>query len=237
MKTRVRTLLNRFGFDIVRFSRTGRNPLADVRLFLQRDDPLIFDVGANVGQSVAEFKEAFPNSTIHSFEPSPHTFETLRARAARYSAVHLHNFALGSTTTRMTFKENDRSTMSSFLPMGQYGWGTIARETTVDVNTVDEFCRRHGIGHIDLLKSDTQGFDFEVFKGAEHAFRSNMISLIYFEVIFSDMYEGLPAFGDVYNFLVDRSFRLVSFYESHYQDDLASWTDALFVHTSRLPAR
>jgi hypothetical protein len=75
----------------------------------------------------------------------------------------------------------------------------------------------------------------EVFKGAERTIRENRIGLIYFEIIFCDMYKNLPSFSEVYDFLTGRDFLLVSFYQFHYQEQLASWTDALFVHKSYLP--
>ena len=51
---------------------------------------------------------------------------------------------------------------------------------------------------VDILKSDTQGYDFEVFKGAQQAMRDNRIGLLYFEFIFSDMYKNLPPFDEVF---------------------------------------
>jgi hypothetical protein len=121
------------------------------------------------------------------------------------------------------------------LPLGKFGWGTITKETLVEVKTIDQFCRDEGIERIDILKSDTQGYDLEVFKGAERTIRENRIGLIYFEIIFCDMYKNLPSFSEVYDFLTGRDFLLVSFYQFHYQEQLASWTDALFVHKSYLP--
>ena len=44
------------------------------------------------------------------------------------------------------------------------------------------------------------------------------------------MYKDLPSFAQVYDFLIRRDFLLVSFYQFFYQKQLASWTDALFVH-------
>jgi hypothetical protein len=83
---------------------------------------------------------------------------------------------------------------------------------------------------VDILKSDTQGYDLEVFKGAEQAMHRQQIGLVYFEFIFSDMYKKLPAFDEVFRHLIDRDFALVSIYEFHHQNRLAGWCDALFVN-------
>lgn len=228
MKNIIRKLAWKFGYDITQL----RDPLTDIKKFLHNDHPLIFDVGANVGQSIEKFRSEFPRSTIHSFEPSPTTFEKLKKHAIGFKDVHLWNCALGSSSGQMTFFENTCSDMSSFLPPDKYSWGTIKQETLVEVNTVDKFCQEMDIQRIDILKADTQGFELEVFKGAEHSIGTKKIGLIYFEFTFSGMYKNSPSFAEVYNFLESRDFLLVSFYKFHYQNEFVLWTDVLFVHKS-----
>lgn len=234
MKQQIRNIVRKFGIDIIPFSagQIGKNPLDDMLKFLHNDQPVIFDIGANIGQSITRFRSRFPRCMVHSFEPSPTTFETLSRNCSGLQNVHLWNFALGSTLGQMPFLENSNSDMSSFLPLSKLGWGSVTKETLVEVKTIDQFCEKEKIEQIDILKSDTQGFDLEVFKGAENTIRSNKIGLIYFEIIFSEMYENLPSFSQTFDFLTNRGFRLISFYEFHYQNQLASWTDALFVHES-----
>lgn len=233
MKRLLRRFMRRFGLDIVRIA-PGRDPLADMASFLKNDHPIIFDVGANQGQTVHWLRSGFPASTIHSFEPSPTTFQTLSQQTSHFKDVHLWNCALGSVPGRMKLLENEKSEMSSFLPLGESGWGQITRETEVDVKTIDQICDDQKIAHIDILKSDAQGFDLEVFKGAERMMQSNKVGLIFVEVTFSDVYEQLPSFGQLYDHLISRGFRLVSFYQFYYQNQLAGWTDALLVHKSLL---
>lgn len=191
--------------------------------------PMILDVGANTGQTVKRFRKVFPSSVIHSFEPSQRIFDQLKTNIADRKEVFAWNAALGSSAGKQTFLENTHSDMSSFLELSKTGWGKIEQKSTVDVWTVDQFLEEHGIGFVDILKSDTQGYEFEVFKGAEQAMRRNRIGLLYFEFIFSDMYKGLARFDKVFGHLADRGFLLVSIYDITHQNDLASWTDALFV--------
>jgi FkbM family methyltransferase len=248
VKQTIRRIFRTLGYDIRRLAApsnkrpvsnnaVGRNPFDDIASFLGHKRPVILDVGANVGQSVWNFRSRFSDCILHSFEPSPSTFEKLSENVQNLADVHLWNYALGSTPGQMNFLENSKPKMSSFLPLSDFGWGEITKETTVDVSTVDAFCASHGIETIDILKTDTQGYDYEVFKGCEAMMRAGNISLIYFEIIFSDMYKDLPSFGEVFEFLEARNFRLVSFYEIYYQERLASWTDALFVHDSVVEPR
>ena len=208
----------------------GQSPLPDMKRFVPADrQPVILDVGANTGQSVKRFRRAFPSSVIHSFEPSRRIFAQLKANIADKGAVFAWNVALGAAVGRQTFLENTHSDMSSFLELSRNGWGKIEEKSTVNVWTVDSFLEEQKIAFVDILKSDTQGYEFEVFKGAEEAMRRNRIGLLYFEFIFSDMYKDLPRFDEMFRHLIDRGFLLVSIYELRHQHNLASWGDALFV--------
>src|SRR5262249_16340388 len=143
--------------------------------------------------------------------------------------VHLNNLALGSKQGRQIFFENTERVMSSFLPLGPDGWGQVTNRREVDVSTVERYCMQHEVQFIDLLKSDTQGFDLEVLKGAQGLLNARKIRLIYLEIIFQKLYEGIPRPDEIYRFISDHGFELVSFYKFYYVNGRAGWTDALFI--------
>lgn len=228
------------GLEVSRYRKNaiGKNPFLDMKRFIQTEsDICIFDVGANIGQSIEEFRSFFPTASIYSFEPSPSTFCKLREKSKGIPNVTTWNLGVGSEEGVLSFQENEHSVMSSFLSQGSSSWGQIVRTTAVEVITLDSFCAKHNIDYINILKSDTQGFDFEVFKGSKKLMQDNRIELIYFEFIFSDMYKSLPSFHDVFRYLTDNGFSLVTFYSPHFQNDLISWTDALFVNQETIRTR
>lgn len=234
-KRSARRLLRRFGYDITRVHESiGWDAFEDMRSLVRHDAPLVFDVGANVGQSVRRFRLFFPNAEIHSFEPSPTTFQALKKNASGTSGVHVWNCALASQSGELKLLENTLSEWTSFLPLSNFGWGEVAKETPVVVRTIDEFCREQNVTSIDILKSDTQGYELEVFKGAERLFQAGGVGFVFCEMVFSDMYKQMPSFTQVYDFLIQRDFLLVSFYDIAHEKAVASWTDGLFVHKSRL---
>jgi hypothetical protein len=71
-KKLVQGLTRKMGYDIRKVQRyaMGTNPYTDMSIYLEQEKrPVIFDVGANHGQSLEKFKALFPSSRVHSFEP------------------------------------------------------------------------------------------------------------------------------------------------------------------------
>lgn len=192
--------------------------------------PLVIDVGAHVGQTVHRFKEVLPSSEIHSFEPSPATYRELTHRVARYSDVHTIPSGLGAEVGEAMLLENDHSDMSSFLRPGRLAWGRITQETRARVDTLDAYSAAHDLRPIEVLKTDTQGFDLEVLKGARRLMQAGRVHMIYMEIIFSEQYEGVPSYDETFLFMKEHGFKMVSLYGFCYQEGLASWCNALFVY-------
>lgn len=236
MKSFVKKIFRRHGYDVVRFrgSKLGKFPYDDLTRYLRSDEPVIFDVGANEGQSIEWFQVVFPHAKIFSFEPGPSAFDVLKKKYSNKENVRLFDFGLGAHNEKGTLQENSYSNMSSLLALDDLGWGTIIRQTPIEIKTVDQVCLENEIDMLDILKIDTQGFDFEVIKGAEKTIEQNRIGLILFEVIFCNQYKGLPRFTTIMDYLIDHNFHLITFYPFAYQNKLAGWTDALFIHESYL---
>jgi FkbM family methyltransferase len=211
-------------------SKLGNDAYDDMcRLTQAGERPVVFDVGANIGQTIIQMHRRFRSPIIHSFEPDPCTFRQLQRRTAKLQNVTACNAGLGSSVTTLDFFRNDHSDMSSFLPLGDIGWGAVRETISVPVTTVDAYSAERGIDRIDILKSDTQGFDFEVLRGAERMMREGRVHLVYLEINFAELYKGAGTLDAIYKHLTDRDYRLVSFYRCFYREGKAAWSDALFV--------
>jgi FkbM family methyltransferase len=235
-KAFVRRALHRLGYDITKFKANvpGQNPFADMERFVV-DGPAttIFDVGANVGQSIERFRLHYPQAHIHSFEPSPNVYRELEAAAKTRTNVSTWNFAFGATPGRSVLQENKHSVMSSMLDLGERGWGQVEKKTDIELRTIDEFCPSQNIAQVDILKSDTQGYDLEVLRGAEQMMRDNRIGLVLCEVNFFEFYRNSAPFDAIFRHLLDRNFVLAALYPIHYGGNVAAWTDALFANKVR----
>jgi len=228
----IRKVVRRTGYDIKRHipGELGVQPFEDMKHFLKGvSKPVIFDVGANIGQTVGVCREVFPDSLIHAFEPSPATYARLSERCHGMEGVKTWQCGVGSREGTLPFSENENSDMSSFLSPTELCWGKIVKTTNVSVITLDNFARQQKIDYVHIVKSDTQGYDFEVLKGADGLMRENRIGMLYFEFIFSSQYKDLPLFEDVLQFLRERNFSLVAIYKGYFQRDLIGWGDVLFI--------
>src|SRR6266404_3111011 len=116
------------------------------------DAPILFDVGANLGDWSAMAKEAFPRATIHAFELNPVTAISLKTRFSSASSIHVHEFGLAATSGQTNFYaySGEASVLSGLrVPFHSHVPHEIKKTL---VRTGDEVCAELGISDIDFLK-------------------------------------------------------------------------------------
>jgi FkbM family methyltransferase len=214
-------------------SVTGLDLGHDLRLLVPKRDPVIFDVGANVGQSVESYLEIFEAPRIASFEPSSACFRELESKFAGRSGVTVRQCALGPDVATCELDVYEFSVLNSVLPMDRSGTNRfhdrkpIGKER-VPVLTLDRVAEEYNASHIDVLKIDTQGYDLQVLRGGESLWSKRRVSVVQIELNFFPMYEGQAAADAVTSFLVQRGFALVDYYEIYRQEQAIAWCTALF---------
>ncbi len=215
----------------------GADFVADVRTLFWHGQPrMIFDVGANAGREAERWHRAFPEARIHAFEPVPATFARLRARVAAHQQITAWNLGVGDAPGRLPMRIYAGDETNSMLPMSAnasefVGAGGIVEQQTVDVEvtTVDRFCAEQRIAAIDVLKSDTQGYEMQVLGGASDLVARGAIGAMVLEVNFVPHYEGQALFPEIYAHLAARGFRFVGLYQPSRNHVYAlNWADALF---------
>lgn len=200
----------------------------DVRVTLGRTErPILFDVGANVGDKTVEMRRAYPQATIYAFEPSPKTFESLRDRLKGDSAIHpVHTAVSHQEHDAAPFHITaDHSVNDSLLaPVSHREQGV----TMVPVTTLDAFCASRVIDQIDWLKIDTQGSDVDVLRGADQLLKDRRIRLVTAEAIVAPRYHGQHTVADLLVIMQSHGYRIVGFYDPLYLSDGLSSFDVLF---------
>src|SRR5205085_6726692 len=191
---------------------------------------MIFDVGAHVGESARKFHHAFPEATIHSFEPVSRAFAQLRQNVADQPKTHCHQLALSDSEGTASIYLTEHSTTSS-LVRPEYTTG----EESVRVTTVDAFASAHGIDRIDLLKVDAEGHDLNVLRGAAAMLDGGHVAFVLAEVGFARAQPPHVLFDDVRDLLATHRFAVFGIYDQQLEwsgENRLRYANACFCHES-----
>jgi FkbM family methyltransferase len=231
----LRLALARTGHRLVSPLTIGHDVWNDVQnLSLARSIPIrtIFDVGANDGHTSLLLARRFPGAAIKAFEPSPKTFATLKSAIEHHSAIEAFELALGSKAQTQELYEYGVSVLSSLNPDANYikRFPQQATRRPVTVETLDRFCRDHGIERIDLLKVDTEGFDLAVLQGASTLLERGGIAFVYVEFNDVETSDDSGALGPIARYLRPRGYRFVASYNDYLVTDgkIFNVSNALF---------
>ncbi len=218
LKNRVRRLVERAtGVRIFRNPLRGLDLAQDIARHLPAYRArVIFDVGANVGQSAAEFVADHPGVRVWCFEPVAATFRTLEAAVAKLPGVTCHRLAFGAGDGAGRMATEGASVLSRLVgPEG--GASADAAVEDVTVRTLDSFLAEHGIEAVSLLKVDTEGADLDVLKGATAALAAQRIDFVEVE---AGMHPGNTRhvpFEALKSFLEERQYFLFGLYEQMHE--------------------
>jgi FkbM family methyltransferase len=176
-------------------------------------EPLIFDVGANVGDYSLMVRELVPAATVFAFEPSGAVYQELERRlAAAGQAANVKAFNLGFSDTKRevalhsyTADGNEASLLSSIdlrLPTQVVAVEAVATEQ-IDVDTLDHFCEAHDVTQIHFLKLDVEGHELAILQGAQRLLAQGAIAMIQFEFGPANIYSR-TYFYDFWSILAER---------------------------------
>jgi FkbM family methyltransferase len=194
----------------------------------------VFDVGANVGQSVLRFGAYWPNAKIFSFEPVKSTFHQLVDNTHDFLNVRCENIALGASrgTEKIWLKERSASnSLKTDVNRQETGIG-IAEE--IEIITLDEYCKENRVDNIDFLKIDAEGYELEVLEGANRMLTSRAIRFIYAESTFNLSDSQHTPITKLTDYLTPLSYRCWDIYDKMRRPDAYGhtyirWCDALFI--------
>lgn len=132
------------------------------------DSGVFIDIGANVGINSIFAHMKRPNSRVIAVEPEPGNFARLRQNCSSFP-IELHNLAIAEQQGSIGFA----------------GTGTNAHiasdgEHRVACDTLDNFTAGLGIGSIDLIKIDVEGYTDVVLSKADETLSRTKIGIIEF---------------------------------------------------------
>lgn len=181
--------------------------------------PVVVDAGANIGHHT--LFAATIASHVHAFEPFPPVADKVREKIARNKLgnVTLHPVGLGERAARLPYHppSSNNTGTGSFHPSSS---ATPPLELSIVKGS--EHLRECGVGHVDFLKIDVEGFEVAVLKGFDELL-NHCRPVCFFEWSQSergqDCTVGRDLFPDDYCFFEfqDRAIRAGIFQSSHYR--------------------
>lgn len=176
-------------------------------------DAVIVEAGANDGTDTAAFAGMLPDGQVHAFEPVPSAYERLTRQTGHLPNVLTYPLALGDregTAPMWMSSEAQQGSSSLRRPTGHIeAFPKVAfadAPVSVDLTTLAAWSERAGVGRVDGMWLDMQGFELAALKGAGALLDSTQALLV--EAFRVELYEDAPLWPDVRAWLESRGFRV-----------------------------
>mgnify|MGYP006304052371 CR=1 FL=1 len=129
---------------------------------LNKENPLILDIGANAGYFSLNMFYHFPGARILAFEPVPYNFDILRDYQQQFPDFDWQVFqeavsGENSTLTLSLSKLDGYTTMASVFESD-----SRTHQLEVPAHSLQSLMEREQVNHIDLLKLDCEGAEYEI---------------------------------------------------------------------------
>lgn len=165
---------------------------------------IVFDVGSNKG----EFTDLLIKnaSEVHLFEPNTDLITYTRVKYDSYKNVHYNHYACYSEDNEEVdffYFTNENNGLSSIYHNTKWDSLPMKYGKVVTI-TIDSYCMLNKIDHIDFLKIDVEGAEFDVLLGCEKMLKERNIKYIQLEYsphykipeyTFLEVIKYLNAFG------------------------------------------
>ena len=186
----------------------------------------IIDVGAHYGETLKLFIKFLSINKIICYEASKENFIKLKKFIHNLDKksldIKIYNKAIGETKKILTFNQTSESSSSTFSKINFntnyfkrknnilkffFGKNYIIKSYDLELNTLKDEIESHKLESVDLIKIDTEGFEFEVIKGLQN--NINLVKYIYFEHHFDQMIIKNYTLRDINQFLLKAGFKKI----------------------------
>tara|TARA_Y100000739_G_scaffold226159_1_gene233238 strand:+ start:84 stop:821 length:738 start_codon:yes stop_codon:yes gene_type:complete len=180
---------------------------------------IVFDVGANKGQSINLFKKWFPGSRIYSFEPNPKLFSKIKKKHGKNKKIKLFQIALSDKKGRKIFNENlfdSSSTLENVNKNSKYlrkkakllgvkPKDLIVNSYPVDVQKLSTIIKDLKLSVIDFVKIDVEGHELNCLQGLFDGLKAK-IKCIQIENNSNDLYRTKNNLDEIIDLLKKNGF-------------------------------
>ena len=187
----------------------------------------LIDVGAHHGDTISEFLKIFQIKKIYAFEPSKKNFEKLKKKTEKIEKqnsvkIKIYPYGLGKKNDIMQLTEitdgvsntfNNLNMNSKYLKKKKFittFFGMkrfIKDEVPTKIIPLKEIIKEEKIERIDLIKIDTEGFEYNTLVGMDREIKK--VRFVLFEHHYDNMIIKNYKFKDIHTLLIDNGFQKV----------------------------
>tara|TARA_Y100000992_G_C21168821_1_gene444818 strand:+ start:158 stop:901 length:744 start_codon:yes stop_codon:yes gene_type:complete len=225
MKSIINNFLRRFlKIEIKKFHpRLGI--FTNLHLKTIKRSPVIFDIGANEGQSIERYLKTFDSPKIYAFEPNEDAFQILFEKYSKNKNIILNNFAIGEKKGNKYLHYTIKSGNSSIFKLNMNSYWIKNKALSFDVKpknyvnkikktkifSLDNYIKKEKINSIDLLKIDTQGYEYNVLMGSKNSLKKK-IKNIELEIMLDNCYNADTNIYKIEKILNPKNFKIKGIY-------------------------
>jgi len=180
----------------------------------------VIDVGVNTGQTISIVQSINNDCIIYGFEPNPKLFDLLKTKYSNSKTINIEQTGISNVVGKKTFYENILHSTSTFEEyndnseylkkkaniLGVKKENLIANQYKVNVTTLSDFISKNQITHIDLIKIDTEGHEYQCLEGLFSNKLVCEINYIQIEEHDDDMYANKLPFSSIEKLLNTNGF-------------------------------
>ena len=188
---------------------------------------ILIDVGAHHGDTINEFLSIFSIKKIYAFEPSKKNFDKLKKEVKKinkkkFVEIAIYPFGLGKKNDVLVLNEITDGVSNTFnnlninskyfkkkkLITTLFGIKKFINERVpTKIIPLKEFMIQEKINQVDLIKIDTEGFEYNTLLGLGDYIKK--MKFILFEHHYDNMIIKNYKFADIHKLLRDNGFKKI----------------------------
>ncbi len=181
-----------------------------------KPDDIIFDIGTNIGLMTLQFAKQVPLGKVYSFEPTHYAIGRLKSNLLLNQQLSERVQIVNTFISEKTLNNPDIIAFSSWKVNGESNknnhpihLGTPKSTDGVNSVTLDDYIQLNNINKLDFIKIDTDGHEFEIFKGGKESIKK-LRPVIIFEIGKYILEEKKYTFDFFLNFFYELDYKIYS---------------------------
>lgn len=150
--------------DVVFYVLKDQYHLPPQQAFL-RNNPIILDLGSNIGLTVAHMKQHYPNAKIIGYEMNQENYLLAKANTKRYNDVHIINAAVWIEDGKVSYTK--AAHFDSYSLLQSINDCSPSQTFEVPSFKLSTIIENHDLDYIDYLKMDIEGAEVAILEASD----------------------------------------------------------------------